>query len=433
MAMGQNDKGTTDNLIHKVQESFYQANINPDKGLSLGFTVLDQAKKQRNKAAEAGANNSIAWNYFRKGQRDSAVPYFKEGLQLYITMDNYLDASRVACNYAEMLTAQSHFTDALHYLMLADSFAVKASDLGAKSQAERLMAILFREQKNYPRASEYFHRAMASFLSLKDTVKYIHTATSLAILYHAMKKYDSSIEIYTTCIELANKIPDNELQEAGLRENLATTYYTMGKYETALKNFEVAYTIFFKQKQMGDAAYLAASVGKTHVQLGNYKLAEKYLLQSYSLSDTLGMLNYKRDAALHLAELYKATLDWKQAFHYSQVASDLQDSLQLTDQLSQIAGLQAKYEAEKKEKEINLLHARNQKSEWQQYAIIFIFLVSAVVAALLFNRYKMKRKLREQEVRNKIAADLHDDIGSALSGIHITSKIALIKKKTRKW
>jgi signal transduction histidine kinase len=51
-----------------------------------------------------------------------------------------------------------------------------------------------------------------------------------------------------------------------------------------------------------------------------------------------------------------------------------------------------------------------------------------LIAGLLFNRYNLQKKIKEQkallEVRNKISKDLHDDIGSTLTSIHILSNVS---------
>src|SRR5262249_20649484 len=52
----------------------------------------------------------------------------------------------------------------------------------------------------------------------------------------------------------------------------------------------------------------------------------------------------------------------------------------------------------------------------------------ALIGYFLFNRYQLKRKLAEQKallaMRNDIAKDLHDEIGSALTSIKILSQVS---------
>ncbi|MEO8146036.1 MAG: two-component regulator propeller domain-containing protein [Bacteroidia bacterium] len=58
------------------------------------------------------------------------------------------------------------------------------------------------------------------------------------------------------------------------------------------------------------------------------------------------------------------------------------------------------------------------------YVAIVVLMVSMVYA---FYRYRIRQIMKLQEVRNKIARDLHDDIGSTLGSIHLYSQIANAK------
>lgn len=59
-------------------------------------------------------------------------------------------------------------------------------------------------------------------------------------------------------------------------------------------------------------------------------------------------------------------------------------------------------------------------------------IVSLAGAAYALYRYRIKQILKLQEVRNKIARDLHDDIGSTLGSINLYSQIANVKLDQKK-
>ncbi|MFI5219393.1 MAG: two-component regulator propeller domain-containing protein [Bacteroidia bacterium] len=58
---------------------------------------------------------------------------------------------------------------------------------------------------------------------------------------------------------------------------------------------------------------------------------------------------------------------------------------------------------------------------WLFRALVLLFLSALVYAGF---RYRLKQKLNLQDVRNRIASDLHDEIGSTLSSIALYSEVA---------
>jgi len=78
---------------------------------------------------------------------------------------------------------------------------------------------------------------------------------------------------------------------------------------------------------------------------------------------------------------------------------------------------------EKKLHEARLEQERAQ-SRVQLYALIAGIGFLLLVAFFVFQRFRLRQKVKELRIRNKIASDLHDEVGSALSSISLLSGMA---------
>ncbi len=61
---------------------------------------------------------------------------------------------------------------------------------------------------------------------------------------------------------------------------------------------------------------------------------------------------------------------------------------------------------------------------WQQWWFYALLALGISGGVFLWSRYRMKQALKLHDVRNKIASDLHDEVGSSLSSITIGSQLA---------
>ena len=93
--------------------------------------------------------------------------------------------------------------------------------------------------------------------------------------------------------------------------------------------------------------------------------------------------------------------------------------------------MKTKYESEKKEKEIALLNKDKevQNVEIKKQKILKNSFIGGLVLLLMlsyfvYNNLRIVNKLKLQNIRNKIASDLHDDVGSTLNSISVYSEVA---------
>jgi two-component system, NarL family, sensor histidine kinase UhpB len=98
----------------------------------------------------------------------------------------------------------------------------------------------------------------------------------------------------------------------------------------------------------------------------------------------------------------------------------------LENQLLLVKTQKQQLEIADKEKQLTAVTIKNQKQ--LRNIIIGISLLLLLLTGILFNRYQLKKKLDEQNallaVRDNIAKDLHDDVGSAISSIKILSEVS---------
>jgi two-component system, NarL family, sensor histidine kinase UhpB len=430
------NSATPDSLLfEKGNQAFSIAFRNTDSALMLAGQTLQASEKINSRRSIANAYNAMGWAYMHKGYLDTAQQYLQKSRELFASLPDKNDLVRININLAEVLTKQSKIADATRYLLQADSLCNQTGNLPFQTNVRRQLAIVYREAGDYTRSAVYFNQALQGFEQQKDYFRYASTGVSLSILYRNLKQMDSSLLILKRCLQLARQKPDNIYQVAMVEEHLAETWLAKENYPEALQHYTTAYNIFQQLNNRADLAYEAFCLGRTYAKLKRFNEAEDYLLRAYHINDSLKMLNYQYDVAQELAALYRQQGNWQKAYQFLDKAAVLKDSLALADQVEKTNELKEKFEAEKKESEIVLLKTKNQlaeadnrKTRLLQYLFFILFTASVSIGWLVLNRLRMKRKLREEMLRNQIAGDLHDDIGSELSSIDISSRIALVKK-----
>jgi signal transduction histidine kinase len=164
--------------------------------------------------------------------------------------------------------------------------------------------------------------------------------------------------------------------------------------------------------------------------------ALSYLDSARLLAKEIGNRYLVMDSYSAMSAVYEAKGDYKKALSIHRQFALLKDSITQSENRQLAEETQAKYELEKKESKIALLEkdqelkalALGRQRAVQVGAAIALILV-IIISVLLINRYRSlneaRRQAEIQQMRNTIARDLHDDIGSTLSSINIISKLAL--------
>ncbi len=423
-------------LIHRQQSAFRLTNANPDSAMKIAEKDLQQSLASGKKLESAYCYKTKGWAFFRLGNTDSCLVNLTLSTDIFRGLNETVEIMYNYLNLANVLSTASRFTESAVFLLKADSMAKTANDFKLQAGIKKQMGVLYREQGQYQKAIAYFKESMQQSLEIKDTIHAWDAGSGLSTTYIRLKQYDSNLVLLRFCESLLKPLKGISYNKGILNEKFGDAYYETRSYAKALDYYKIAYNIFAGDNNIADKAYEAINVGKTYGVIKNYKESEKFLLEAYRLSDSLHMLHYAFDAAGQLADLYKASKDWQKGYQWLDIRGNLNDSLNLKEQNEKTAELQTKFETEKKDKEISLLKKDQQltqitmqKQETFKYGAIIVLVLLVLIALLIVNRYRAIHKVRQQveieKLRNNIARDLHDDMGSTLSSINIISKVVL--------
>ena len=289
--------------------------------------------------------------------------------------------------------------------------------------------------KQYAAAKSYLEKSLKIKEELNDSRGMVSSSNSLGDVYKELGQFNEAERYYLKALKASRevKIP---LGEARSLHQLGLLYKRTGEYSRAKEDLKQSLIL---AKNGGDSlmsAKINSEIISIEMKEEERNLTESTLLTNLNTIIHAGdkhaqVVEYKR-----LSEFYAINGQFDKAYTFLKKYESLNDSVNGNSVVLQLKELEEKYNSEKKEKEITLLKQKQDlkdveiKRQRANQTGIGIALISVIlISLLLINRYRIvnrtKRQLELEHMRQGIARDLHDDIGSTLSSINIMSQLAL--------
>ena len=435
-----------DNLTWGYLEINAEKSMNNARKLILMCIPLDSW------SGVARSYRALGINFYMLSQYDSAMVYYDKALEATERMKNfpkrYNDASidnelsLIYGSLGNLYNIQGKNHEAIEYYQMASKIFEKYDWKESQSIVHQNIGEMYLAMDNYEQAKINFSK-LDSLAHIIDDSFFIATAKKhFTALYLQTKEYDKALQN----AEIAYNYYFSHSEEEGgnkavimnyLSEIYLEGYGDLAKAEAYVRQaLTLSDTLDIPREQSVSLCILST----IYLKRGEWRKAEQTALEALVADDsepanTLALYGILAKAYAHLGNPAKAA-------EYFDKHNELQSSWATKHYQSAIREMEVKYETEKKEHEIerqqNIINRTNLQRG--MLAITTVVLLLGLAMALLLWRWTVqKRRLAEQQVkqleqekqliatqsvldgeiqeRTRLARDLHDGLGSMLTGV----------------
>lgn len=360
---------------------------------------------------------------------------------------------------AKIEDAKNNDIPAYQNYLKAKSLYMQAGETDKAMDINIALAYLVESQKNSKNldSQTYLDEYLEYAKKHKDPLKLAQAYAEIASKKITHEEANESLEYFQKAKALNKKIKDKEL-EILINNNLAALYNDfLDRPDSALYYFKKDLPYLIQKGNKYDICCNYVNQAASYYYLENYPKSIELL----KIADTIPIKKYTKGVKSIINKLlsynYLALGDYKNAYETYVKFKDFEATVNSEEQSIAISEIQTKYQTREKELENEVLKNKDKKNKALLYIFIGLLLASLIIGFLIIKNARKKEKISRQEKlieqqklekalkdyelnsidmmlegqekeRQRIANDLHDNLGSMLATLKINFEHLKLRK-----
>lgn len=360
--------------------------------------------------------NRLASAQGQAGRMDEAFENSKKAVRLAESQTDKKWRANAYHSLGFLYDLRSEFAPAIDHYMKALRIHEERKDDSNTMQELNNIGVVYMVQGNHMEALEYLNRALDLAIRTRNTMGIAYSLGNIGSAQAELKQYDKALENFNKLLDIFRQQRDTAMMVQALA-NIGTLYSAQGKYDAAMSYYEQALVI---HEKAGDERMIATdltNVGVCLFKKGEPSKALEVFKRSLNISTRIQLRDNQSAVYNWLAQVKASQGDFRAAYDYKQMEAALEDTLREEVVTKQMAEMSARYEAEKKDKEIKILNqdkalketevqkqrAEAAKSETQRNGFIGGFVLMLLLGMVSYRGYRQKKKANLQlEEKNNL-------------------------------
>jgi serine phosphatase RsbU (regulator of sigma subunit)/Flp pilus assembly protein TadD len=362
------------------------------------FILIQKTRSANYPEWEAKASNLLGVIYFQNGNFDSSLVFYNKALSLAEKF-NYTDQrGNIIGNIGLVYSRMGDFNKAIEMLFKSLEFCESQND--SIGMAKKLADIgnTYQYLNKCENSIDYLKQALDIFLIYNDSTGQANVLNSLGSAFQEVKDYKNASSYYNHSLEIKLKLND---KKGALNSyiNIANLSADEGNYQYALDCFFHALDLSTQVDDKDNMAIIYNDIGAIYQKINEPDKALSCYLQSLEIASQINANVMVKKCAKNLSEIYEELGDYKKALEYNKLY--YQTRIQMSDETinAKINEIEAKYQTEKKDKELIIKDAEiikqqadASKKAIQRNALLTGFFVILIFSVLLFRLFLQKKK-----------------------------------------
>jgi serine phosphatase RsbU (regulator of sigma subunit) len=246
----------------------------------------------------------------------------------------------------------------------------------------------YNQQENFNNAKYYLKNAVEIFTKEKDSIHLASALHNLGYVNYSMGQYDTALILYSNTSEIYKRL-GSLTEYAVCIGNSGLVYSRQSEFEKAEDYLLRAIKILTKQgDEYAVTEYMIEYAGILQHK-GEINKAITSATVSFAKATKNNFLEFERDAAYRLAQLYEVSGKFDSAYHYQSLYINANDSIKSVKNIQKMADLRTEFEVAKKQTEVDVLR----KNKLIQLIVILglVLILLLAIGLIFLYYYSLKR------------------------------------------